>query len=278
LYLRPRTLQEAVAALAQHRAQILAGGTDFFPALGERPVTMPVVDISAITELRGISNEPDYVSIGGLTTWSEIIRTPLAPCFDGLKAAAREVVSVQIQNRGTVAGNLCNASPAADGIPPLLALDAEVELVSEAGTRRLPLSEFVKGNRKTVRRPDEMLARILVPRGLENARSVFLKLGARRYLVISIVMVAAVVQADSNGKVVRARVAVGSCSAAAQRLYELERDLAGKNLRTRLSDFVVPAHLSGLSPIDDVRAPATYRQDAALTLVRRALDACTEGS
>jgi len=117
-----------------------------------------------------------------------------------------------------------------------------------------------------------------VPRGLENARSVFLKLGARRYLVISIVMVAAVVQADSNGKVVRARVAVGSCSAAAQRLYELERDLAGKNLRTRLSDFVVPAHLSGLSPIDDVRAPATYRQDAALTLVRRALDACTEGS
>ncbi len=278
MYLRPRTLQEAVAALAQHRGQILAGGTDFFPALGERPVTMPVVDISAIAELRGISIGQDYVSIGGLTTWSEIIRTPLTPCFDGLKAAAREVGSVQIQNRGTVAGNLCNASPAADGIPPLLALDAEVELVSEAGTRRLPLREFVKGNRKTVRRPDEMLARILVPRGLENARSVFLKLGARRYLVISIVMVAAVVQADENGEGVRARVAVGSCSAAAQRLFELERDLAGKNLRTRLSNFVVPAHLSGLSPIDDVRAPATYRQDAALTLVRRALDACTEGS
>ena len=277
LYLRPRTLQEAVTALAQHGGQILAGGTDFFPALGERPVTMPVVDISAITELRGVSIGQNYVSIGGLTTWSEVIRTPLAPCFDGLKAAAREVGSVQIQNRGTVAGNLCNASPAADGIPPLLALDAEVELVSEAGTRRLPLSTFLKGNRETARRPDEMLARILVPLGLENARSVFLKLGSRRYLVISIVMVAAVVQADSDGKVRQARVAVGSCSAVAQRMNDLERDLVGKNLRSGLGDSVLPVYLSGLSPIDDVRATAAYRRDAALTLVRRALDACTEG-
>ena len=276
MYLRPRTLQEAVTALAQRGGQILSGGTDFFPALGERPAPTPIVDVSAITELRGISFEQDYVSIGGLTTWSDVIRTPLAPCFDGLKAAAREVGSVQIQNRGTVAGNLCNASPAADGIPPLLALDAEVELVSEAETRRLPLGEFVKGNRKTARRPDEMLARIMVPRALEDARSVFLKLGSRRYLVISIVMVAAVVQADGKGKVRQARVAVGSCSAVAQRLYDLERDLVGKNLGREVSDFVLPVHLCDLSPIDDVRASAAYRRDAALTLVKRAIEACTE--
>src|SRR6202035_3905975 len=129
----------------------------------------------------------NYIRIGGLTTWTEIVRTPMPRCFDALKSAAREIGGIQIQNRGTVAGNLCNASPAADSVPPLLALDAEVELVSAAGPRRMPLAEFIVGNRKTARQPNEILSQILVPRTVENAASTFLKLGARRYLVISIV-------------------------------------------------------------------------------------------
>ena len=277
MYFRPRTLPEAVDALAHHGGQILSGGTDFFPALGERPVSTPIVDVSAIAELRGISVEHDHIQIGGLTTWSEILRAPLPRCFDALKAAAREVGSVQIQNRGTVAGNLCNASPAADGVPPLLALDAEVELVSRTGTRRLPLRDFVVGNRKTARRPDEMLARVIVPRGLDDGRSAFLKLGSRRYLVISIVMVAAVVQVDEAGSVAQARVAVGSCSVVAQRLLALERDLLGARATAGLGALVSPEHIAPLSPIDDVRATASYRRDAALTLVKRALAACVEG-
>src|SRR5262249_60124834 len=104
-----------------------------------------LIDITSLNEIRGISIERDVIRIGGLTTWTEVIRTPLPRCFDALKSAAREVGSVQIQNRGTVAGNLCNASPAADGVPPLLALDAEVELASSRGSRRLPLSEFLVG-------------------------------------------------------------------------------------------------------------------------------------
>ncbi len=274
MYFRPRTLHEAVDALAHSGGQILAGGTDFFPALGERPVTVPVVDISGLAELRGVSTGPNYFSIGGLTSWTELLRAPLPRCFDALKAAAREVGSVQIQNRGTVAGNLCNASPAADGVPPLLALDAEVELASQRGTRRVPLKEFIVGNRRTVRQPDEMLARILVPRGLDDAGSVFLKLGSRRYLVISIVMVAAVVKIDDAGTVAQARIAVGSCSAVAQRLLELERRLAGQPADGGLSNLVLPEHFSSLTPIDDVRATANYRLDAAMTLVRRALVAC----
>src|SRR5205814_7080523 len=130
-----------------------------------------VVDITALRELRGIVIEDEYIRIGGLTTWTEIVRIPLPRCFDALKAAAREVGSVQIQNRGTVAGNLCNASPAADGVPPLLALDAEVELASAAQRRRIPLSQFVAGNRKTARRADEILAAVLVPRRMEDAAS-----------------------------------------------------------------------------------------------------------
>jgi CO/xanthine dehydrogenase FAD-binding subunit len=276
LYLRPKTLDEAVALLASPGGQILAGGTDFYPALGERLPKGRVVDITALREIRGIKFEPEQVRIGGLTTWSDVIRTPLPHCFDALKAAAREVGSVQIQNRGTVAGNLCNASPAADGVPPLLALDAEVELSSAAGTRHIPLEQFLAGNRKTQRRPDEILTAVLVPRRIENAASAFLKLGARRYLVISISMVAVVVQSDAAGRVTEAHIAVGSCSAKALRLTDLEHALQSLPFKRGIGSAVKPEHLTPLTPIDDVRATATYRRDASLTLVQRALDACAE--
>ncbi len=274
MYIKPKTLDEAVLALATEPAQILSGGTDFYPSLGDRPVRGSVVDVSGLGELRGVTTEADRIRIGGLTTWSEIIRTPLPRCFDALKAAAREVGSVQIQNRGTVAGNLCNASPAADGVPPLLALDAEVVLVSKAGARRMPLAEFIVGNRKTQRRADELLTAVLVPRVVEDAASAFAKLGARRYLVISISMVAAVVLLDDAGRVADARVAVGSCSAVSRRLRELEGELVGAAVREGFARRVRQEHLQLLSPIDDVRATAEYRMDASLTLVQRALNAC----
>jgi CO/xanthine dehydrogenase FAD-binding subunit len=280
-YIKPRTLEEAMALLAAGEAQILSGGTDFYPALGDRVVRGSVVDVSGLGELRGVSTDADYIRIGGLTTWSEIIRTPLPRCFDALKSAAREVGGVQIQNRGTVAGNLCNASPAADGVPPLLALDAEVELVSNVGVRRLPLADFIVGNRKTQRKADELLTAVLVPRALENAASTFVKLGARRYLVISISMVAVVVKLSDDEhvddrKVLEARVAVGSCSAVARRLRALEHDLVGTSVQDGLGEMVRLKHLAPLSPIDDVRATAEYRLDASLRLVQRALNSWVE--
>jgi CO/xanthine dehydrogenase FAD-binding subunit len=278
LYFRPDTLDEAVHVLASSGGQILAGGTDFFPSLGDRPVTGTVVDISALAELRGVVTESKYIKIGGLTTWTEIIQTPLPRCFDGLKAAAREIGSIQIQNRATVAGNLCNASPAADSVPPLLALDAEVELASLAGARRMPLADFIVGNRQTLRQPGEILSQIFVPRAAESAASVFLKLGARRYLVISIAMVAAIIQKDSTNRVTEARVSVASCSVVAKRLSRLEQALIGAPVSSGLGSIATADHLKNLSPIDDVRATAAYRQDAALKLVQRALEACAGSS
>ena len=276
MYLRPRTLDEAVTALAASGGQVLAGGTDFYPALGERLPQANVIDITALREIRGISVGDDSIRIGGLTTWSEIIRAPLPRCCNALKLAAREVGSVQIQHRGTIAGNLCNASPAADGVPPLLALDAEVELVSAAGTRTRPLAEFIAGNRKTLRRANEILTGILIPRRMENAASSFLKLGSRRYLVISISMVAVVILTDDADRIAEARIAVGSCSARAMRLSHLEGDLIGAPAAQGISRLVHTSHLSNLAPIDDVRATAEYRRDASLTLVRRALESCVE--
>ncbi len=276
LYLRPKTVDDALLSLATGDVQILSGGTDFYPALGDRPVRGKVIDISALGELRGITRTPGETRIGGLTTWTEIVHADLPPCFDGLKEAAREVGSIQIQNRGTVAGNLCNASPAADGVPPLLTLDAEVELASATGRRRLPLSEFIIGNRRTLLRNDELLTAVVVPRSLDQASSSFVKLGARRYLVISIAMVAAIVLADSSGRVAAARVAVGSCSVVARRLHALEQELVGAPVNTELGSRVTLEHVSALSPIDDVRATAVYRREASQKLVQRALNRCVE--
>jgi CO/xanthine dehydrogenase FAD-binding subunit len=275
VFLRPTTLHEATQALAEG-GQVLAGGTDFFPALGIRPAPDKIIDVSRVGELRGIQTSHDHIRIGGATTWSEIVAATLPRCFDALRSAAREVGAIQIQNRGTIAGNLCNASPAADGVPPLLILDTEIELASSSGLRRLPLQQFLVGNRRTQRRPDEILSAVIVPLAFSDAPSVFLKLGARRYLVISIAMVAALIADDGRGRVAAARISVGSCSATAQRLPELERDLADQPLDSRLSSVAQSDHLSRLSPIDDVRATAAYRRDATLTLVRRALDACVE--
>ena len=273
-YIRPTTLREAVEALAETRGVLLSGGTDFFPARVDRPIRETVIDISGVREIKGISIERERIAIGGRTTWSEIMASPLARGFDGLKAAAREVGSIQIQNFGTVAGNLCNASPAADGVPPLLTLDAEVELASAAGARTLPLGEFILGNRKTARRAEEILTRVTVPRRLENAASSFLKLGARRYLVISIVMVAVTLLTDDRNRVREARVAVGSCSAKARRLTALEEAMAGEKAEAGIGKLVAAAHIEALSPIDDVRGTAAYRRDASITLIGRALEAC----
>lgn len=267
-YLRPVSLDEALQALTR-RWTVLAGGTDFYPARVGRAIEENVLDITGIPALRGISDGPAGWRLGATTTWSELIETPLPPLFDGLKQAAREVGGRQIQNAGTLAGNLCNASPAADGVPPLLALDAEVELAGHAGMRRLPLSAFITGNRRTGLGPGELLVAIHVPRPVHDARSAFLKLGARRYLVISIAMAAVTLEIE-HARVIKARIAVGACSAVAQRLPALEAALADVPV-TALAERVDIAHLAPLAPIDDVRGSAAYRRDAVITLLRRLL-------
>jgi CO/xanthine dehydrogenase FAD-binding subunit len=269
-YARPSRLSEALQILARARRPILAGGTDFYPARVARPLPADVLDITGLRELRGIIARPAHWRIGAATTWSEVIEAKLPPVFDGLKLAAREVGGTQIQNAGTVAGNLCNASPAADGIPALLALGAEVELAKAAGTRRLALAEFITAPRKTALQPGELLTAVLIPQPGSAAASHFLKLGARRYLVISIAMASAVIE-HKAGKVQAARVAVGACSPVAMRLPALEAELRGKRFDASLADWVNPAQLSGLAPIADVRASAEYRMQAALELVWRLL-------
>ena len=270
-YLRPTTQTEALAALAHGKLTVLAGGTDYYPARVGKPLADDILDISAIAALRGIREHADHWRIGATTTWSDIIAATLPPLFDGLKLAAREIGGVQIQNAGTIAGNLCNASPAADGVPPLLALDARVEIADTAGSRNVALADFILGNRKTALRPGQLLTAVLVPKPAREARSHFLKLGAREYLVVSIVMVAATLEVEA-GRVRAARIAVGACSPVAQRLPLAEAALVGKPCDATLGKFLRAEHLAMLVPIDDVRASGEYRGDAALNLARRVLN------
>lgn len=274
-YWRPAALTEALEALARDRPVVLAGGTDVYPARVGRALAEDVLDITAIPALRGIEERDDHWRIGALTTWRDLIDAPLPSLFDGLKAAAREIGGPQVQNAGTLCGNVCNASPAADGPPNLQAMAASVELASRDGVRRLPVEDFITGNRATLRRDDELMTAILVPKPRRPAQSVFLKLGARRYLVISIVMVAAVIERE-DGRIAAARVSVGACAPTAKRLPALEEALIGRPLEGGLGAVAEPAHLAPLSPIDDVRATAAYRRDATLTLLRRALDRLVE--
>ncbi len=242
-YWRPDTLAEAARIRAETGARPLAGATDILPArtqaaTWDTPPEEDWLDLSAITALRGVARDGDAWRIGAMTTWAALRDgDALPPGFRALRQAAAQVGGRQVQARGTLGGNLCNASPAADGVPPLLLLDAAVELASPRGVRVLPLRGFILGNRRTALAGDEILSAILVPAHRAAVPSAFVKLGARAHLVISIAMAAA----DAEG-----RATIGACSDVA-RMWE-----------------------EGVDPISDVRADAAYRSHAAAVLVARA--------
>ncbi|MGC1488330.1 MAG: FAD binding domain-containing protein [Albidovulum sp.] len=278
--LRPDNLVDALAQRATVRAAepmaVLAGGTDFFPTLGKRQPPARVLDLSGIAELARIERQADGWRIGAAVTWAGLIATPLPAVFDGLKEVARQVGSVQIQNTATLAGNICNASPAADGVPMLLALGARVEVASAKGRRALDLRDFITGVRKTALAGDEIVTALLIPDHEGRARTAFEKLGSREYLVISIAMVAVMLVPEA-GKIGKAAVAVGACSPVACRLPGLEAALIGHDLRADPGALVCPDHLTQLTPVSDVRGSADYRRQAVLVLLRRALLRAAEG-
>jgi len=222
LYRCPENLEDAYALLSDDSWKILSGGTDFYPTLGQKHVNFNVLDVSRISSMRAIKKDDEgNWHIGALAAWTDIIRHDLPPAFDSLKLSAREVGSVQIQNRATVVGNICNASPAADGVPPLLTLDAMVKIGSLNGERELSLQDFILGNRKINLQPNELVVGLKIP-----APS-----ATRKYLVISISMVAAKIVTDASGVIEDAAVSVGSCSLVATRLPDLEKVLIGRNIK-----------------------------------------------
>ncbi|WP_225030064.1 FAD binding domain-containing protein, partial [Xinfangfangia pollutisoli] len=231
-----QTLDHALA-LAGQGARILAGGTDLYPGTGAR-LTGPVVDIAGLSDLRGITRSQG-LWIGACTPWTQIAEADLPPACAALQQAARKVGGRQIQNAGTIGGNLCNASPAADGVPPLLVLEAQVEIAGPQGLRRLALADFLLAPRRVVLQQGEILTAIHLPQAALSGRSAFEKLGARAYLVISIAMVAVRLETTAD-RITAAAVAVGACGPVARRLPAVEAALCGL-------PEVIAAAVSGLA-------------------------------
>jgi CO/xanthine dehydrogenase FAD-binding subunit len=294
-YQRPSSLQAALRFLQQGFLPI-AGGTDYYPSKVGKPLADKLLDLSAIRDFSsspsssssGLSSlrmyeAPDSIVLSGLMTWrqcqNDFEQAKLPVWTAALSQSAKDIGGWQVQNRGTLGGNLCNASPAADGVVALLALGAEVVLTSlsveapaNLQSRAIPLTDFVLGNRQTAKLPLELLTQIRLPLHSARARSVFLKLGHRKYLVISIVMVAVLVDFDDLGVVTKCRIAIGSCAKAALRVVEFERLIVGleKNNVMQAVEKNLSTVVAAVHPIDDVRGTATYRLVAAQELVRRA--------
>ena len=269
-YFRPSRLQDALSIRAAHAGGlcVAAGCTDLFPATERKILPGSVLDITEVDGLRGLQTTSEGIRIGAGTTWREIFRAELPPACRALQQAAAQVGARQIQNRGTLGGNLCNASPAADGVPPLLCLNAQVELQSLRGTRMVPLADFLHGVRETDLADDELMTAVLIPASALTGTSVFSKLGARSYLVISIVMVAARL-AIEDGRVTDAALSVGACNAVAVRLPQIEAAIIGKKPdATLVTDALVEA---AISPISDIRADSAYRRRAAVRVMRGAV-------
>ena len=198
-YFQPNDLNSALDVLKNNSdLTIAAGCTDLFPITNNMSLDKDILDITNIKSIRGFQFNNKETKIGSATTWTDIINENLPSCYDMLKACAKEVGSIQIQNLGTIGGNICNASPAADSIPCLLALDAKLELSSANNQRIIPVDEFILGSRKTKLEQGEILTSIIIPKEKENGSSSFRKIGARKYLVISISMVACRILISNN--------------------------------------------------------------------------------
>ncbi|MBV9960106.1 MAG: xanthine dehydrogenase family protein subunit M [Acidobacteria bacterium] len=266
----PRELAEALALLANEPGvwRPFAGGTDLM-VLFEAGLLAhkKFVNIWGLKELKGIEVTEEQVTLGGLTTYTEVQRSSvLQEEFPLLCQAARETGGIAIQNRGTLAGNIANASPAGDSPPALLVYDAEVELVSTAGSRRVAYADFHTGYKQTVMRADELISRIRLPRRMEGWRQYYRKVGTRRAQAISKVCLAGAILMEGS-RVADVRLALGSVAPTVVRCRGTEEFLKGRELERETVEAARGELIKEIVPIDDIRSTADYRLRVACNVL-----------
>ncbi len=276
-YESPATIEAVLELLATYgvRARVIAGGTDLLLELDRRAREVDVlVDLTRIEGLDAVVWANGRIHLGPLVTHNQVATSDLVQTHGlPLAQACLEVGSPALRNRATVVGNVVTASPANDSISALAALDATVSIASVRGIRTVALAEFHTGVRQTVLEPDELVTGISFPTLPETAAGVYVKLGLRRAQAISVVHAAVVVDRDADGAVTDARIALGSVAPTIVRLPEVEAGLVGGPLTETAIEAAASAAQAAVTPIDDLRAPATYRHDLVAVLVRRALAA-----
>jgi CO/xanthine dehydrogenase FAD-binding subunit len=275
-YIVPKTLDEALKFLNEHKGSVklLAGGTDLVPQLKKRELKTPeyVIDLKGIPGLDSISYDAEGLYIGPLATISSIAQYPaVQEHYPMLVQAALGMASPQVRNRGTFAGNICNAVPSADSAPPLLALGAIVKIKSFNRERTIPIEQFFTGPRKTMLAADEMLVGITVPKPLPESCGVYLKLSPRHSMDLAIVSVAAV-GTNKNGVCKDIRIALGAVAPTPICAPMAEAILQGKPITSALINEAAKNAITQCSPIDDHRASQEYRCDMVYVLTKRALN------
>jgi CO/xanthine dehydrogenase FAD-binding subunit len=275
----PGSLSEALALLAGEPGiwQPFAGGTDLMVLLEAGKLSHKrFLGVAKLDEFRGIEVAADYLIVGALTTYTEIQGNPaLQAEFPMLCAAARETGSVAIQNRGTLGGNIANASPAADSPPALLAYDAEVELISQRGPRWIPFHGFQTGYKKMQLAQDELLRAIRIPRRAAKWRQYYRKVGTRKAQAISKVCFAGAARIENN--VIRdVRIALGSVAPIVLRAVKTEDSLRGCRLTPATIAAAKETLMREIAPIDDIRSTARYRLRVAHNLLEEFLAQLTK--
>ncbi len=270
-FLQPASIGEALEARLKHpNYVIVAGGTDLYVASKDKVAPAGTIDLFGIPGLCSVEDaESGGVRIGAATTYATLLGDPrIAKSYSVLRAACREVGATQIQSRGTIGGNMVTSSPVGDSLPPLLALDAEIEVASKSGKRRFPYADFLSGYRKVDLKQDELLVAIHLPQPHTDARQYWRKVGTRRAQSISKVMVAAVAHLE-NGVIANARLAIGAVADRTVRALVAEKAITGKAPGEETAKAAREALRAELSPIDDLRSTAEYRLDVAENMVAR---------
>jgi len=272
----PHTLAEAVERMGRAPGEWkpFAGGTDLMVLLeaGKLP-HRKFLSLWKLPELRGIVQTSGEVALGALTTYSEVWRSAvLGREFPLLCRAAAETGSIATQNRGTLGGNIANASPAADSPPALLVYDAELEMISASEKRRMPFHGFWLGYKKLALRGDELISKIYLPRGKVGWRQFYRKVGARRAQAISKVCFAGAAQLE-GGRIADVRIAVGSVAPVVLRAVETENILRGERLTPPLLRKARETLAGEIAPIDDIRSTAHYRLRVAQNLLAQFCEA-----
>lgn len=276
-YHSPERLDEALALLAElDNALPLIGGTDIMVAMRNGACTPDhIVDLNEVSELDYVKEENGMIMIGATTTHAEVANSPIAVKITSLIDAVSRIGSPQIRNRGTITGNICNASPAADSAPPLLVHMTEVEIQSPDGKRSIPIADLFAGPKINSLKPGELLTEIRIPVPPEGSASSFKRIGRRKAFTLSVVSSAAYIQMD--GEICTdAKVAFGSVAITPIRVPETERLLIGSKLDEETVKAASGTVYEAVKPITDVRGTADYRKDMCPVLMRRAIEQCLE--
>ncbi|MBA7498119.1 Carbon monoxide dehydrogenase medium chain [subsurface metagenome] len=269
-YLKPDSIKETISILSQfgEKAQILNGGTDLIVEMRDK-ITQPeyLVDIKAIPQLNRITyNKQDGLNIGATVTLNEISNSKVVQThYPILVKACKTVGSYQVRNRATLAGNICNASPAADTAPPLLVLEAKVNIIGPTGEKIVPINQFFTGVKKNILKKGEIVASITIPPIKDEWTGVYLKQGRKKEVDLATVGVAVLCMRDE------VRIALGAVAPVPVRAFKTEELLKGKTIDESLLEKAGKSALTEVSPISDVRSSQEYREEIIKVLVRRAI-------